>query len=192
MVGGPEEAVRRLDPILAALAPGEGALPPTPGRAGRDRRPEQGYLHAGPNGAGHFTKMVHNAIEYGMMQAIAEGFALMRAANSHELPEEQRFELDLADIAETWRRGSVVASWLLDLTAMALAKDGELSGFSGRVGDSGEGRWALQAAIETSVPANVLSAALYARFRSRQESSFADRTLSAMRQAFGGHLEPTR
>jgi 6-phosphogluconate dehydrogenase len=192
MVGGPEEAVRRLDPILAALAPGEGALPPTPGRAGRDRRPEQGYLHAGPNGAGHFTKMVHNAIEYGMMQAIAEGFALMRAANSHELPEEQRFELDLADIAETWRRGSVVASWLLDLTAMALAKDGELSGFSGRVGDSGEGRWALQAAIETSVPANVLSAALYARFRSRQESSFADRTLSAMRQAFGGHLEPPR
>jgi 6-phosphogluconate dehydrogenase len=192
MVGGPEEAVRCLDPILAALAPGEGTLPPTPGRAGRDPRPEQGYLHAGPNGAGHFVKMVHNAIEYGMMQAIAEGFALMRAANSHELPEEQRFEFDLADVAETWRRGSVVASWLLDLTATALAKDGELSGFSGRVGDSGEGRWALQAAIETSVPANVLSAALYARFRSRQESSFADRTLSAMRQAFGGHLEPTR
>jgi 6-phosphogluconate dehydrogenase len=192
MIGGPEAAVRRLDPILAALAPGAGSLPPTPNRDGRDPRPERGYLHAGPNGAGHFVKMVHNAIEYGMMQAMAEGFELMREAGSEALPEAQRFDLDLADVAETWRRGSVVASWLLDLTAMALAKDGDLSGFSGRVGDSGEGRWALQAAIETSVPAHVLSAALYARFRSRQEDSFADKTLSAMRQAFGGHVEPPR
>jgi 6-phosphogluconate dehydrogenase len=190
MIGGPAEAVKLLDPLFAALAPGVGELPRTPNRDGRDPRPERGYVHAGPNGAGHFVKMVHNAIEYGMMQAMAEGFELMRQAGSESLPEAQRFDLDLADVSEAWRRGSVVASWLLDLTAMALAKDGDLSGFSGRVGDSGEGRWALQAAIETAVPAHVLSAALYARFRSRQESSFADRTLSAMRQAFGGHVEP--
>lgn len=192
MIGGPADAAAELDPVFAALAPGAGDAPVTPGREGRDPRPERGYLHAGPNGAGHFVKMVHNAIEYGMMQAMAEGFELLRQADSPSLPEEHRLPLDLADIAETWRRGSVVASWLMDLTAAALARDGDLSGYDGRVGDSGEGRWALQAAIETAVPAHVLSAALYARFRSRQERSFADRTLSAMRHAFGGHLEPPR
>ncbi len=192
MIGGPEGAVRRLDPIFAALAPGEGSAPLTTGREGRDPRPGRGYVHCGPNGAGHFTKMVHNAIEYGMMQAIAEGFELMRHAADESLPPEHRLPLDVADIAEAWRRGSVVSSWLIDLCASALAQDGELSGYSGRVGDSGEGRWAVEAAIETAVPAHVLSAALWARFRSRQESPFADRMLSAMRHAFGGHLEPTR
>jgi 6-phosphogluconate dehydrogenase len=180
MIGGPAEAVARLDPVFRALAPGEAAAPPTPGRAG-DPRPPNGYVHCGPNGTGHFTKMVHNAIEYGMMQAMAEGLELLHA-NEAKLP--------VPDITEAWRRGSVVASWLLDLTAQALAADAELSGYTGRVGDSGEGRWAVQAAIESAVPAPVLSAALYARFRSRQEGPFADRALSAMRNAFGGHLEP--
>jgi len=182
MIGGPAEAVARLDPVFAALAPGEGAATPTPGRdAGADARPPRGYVHCGPNGSGHFVKMVHNAVEYGMMQAMAEGLELMHAHDA---------ALPVPDITEAWRRGSVVASWLLDLTAQALAADAELSGFSGRVGDSGEGRWAVQAAIESAVPAPVLSAALYSRFRSRQDGPFADRALSAMRNAFGGHLEP--
>jgi 6-phosphogluconate dehydrogenase len=182
MIGGPADPVARLDPIFAALAPGEAAALPTPGRdAAADPRPPQGYVHCGPNGAGHFTKMVHNAIEYGMMQAMAEGLELLQAHDD---------TLPVPDITEAWRRGSVVASWLLDLTAQALAADGELSSYSGRVGDSGEGRWAVQAAIESAVPAPVLSAALYARFRSRQNGPFADRALSAMRNAFGGHLEP--
>jgi 6-phosphogluconate dehydrogenase len=191
MIGGPEAQVARLDPIFAALAPGEAAAPPTPGRDGSaDPRPPRGYVHCGRNGAGHFTKMVHNAVEYGMMQAMAEGLELMAHAGSDRLPEEHRLDLPVPDITEAWRRGSVVASWLLDLTAQALAADGELSGYTGRVGDSGEGRWAVQAAIESAVPAPVLSAALYARFRSRQDGPFADRALSAMRNAFGGHLEP--
>jgi 6-phosphogluconate dehydrogenase len=191
MIGGPEAPVRRLDPVFAALAPGEAAAPPTPGRSAEaDPRPPRGYVHCGRNGAGHFTKMVHNAVEYGMMQAMAEGLELMAQAGSDRLPEEHRLDLDIPDITEAWRRGSVVASWLLDLTAQALAADGELSGYTGRVGDSGEGRWAVQAAIESAVPAPVLSAALYARFRSRQDGPFADRALSAMRNAFGGHLEP--
>jgi 6-phosphogluconate dehydrogenase len=192
MIGGPEAPVARLDPVFAALAPGEGAAPATPGREGRDPRPSRGYVHCGPNGAGHFVKMVHNAIEYGMMQAIAEGFELMRQAGSDALPEDHRLDLDVAEVAEAWRRGSVVSSWLVDLCAAALARDGELSGFTGRVGDSGHGRWAVQAAVDTAVPAHVLTAALYARFRSRQEAPFADRMLSAMRHAFGGHLEPMR
>lgn len=191
MIGGPEAPVRRLDPIFAALAPGEAAASPTPGRAaGADPRPPHGYVHAGPNGAGHFTKMVHNAIEYGMMQAMAEGLELLEQAGSETLPPEHRLDLDVPEITEAWRRGSVVASWLLDLTAQALAADGELSTYSGRVGDSGEGRWAVQAALDSAVPAPVLSAAVYARFRSRQSGPFADRALSAMRNAFGGHLEP--
>lgn len=182
MIGGPAAPVARLDPIFAALAPGEAAATPTPGRdAAADPRPPRGYVHCGPNGAGHFTKMVHNAIEYGMMQAMAEGLELLQAHGD---------DMPVPDITEAWRRGSVVASWLLDLTAQALAADGELSSYSGRVGDSGEGRWAVQAAIESAVPAPVLSAALYSRFRSRQNGPFADRALSAMRNAFGGHLEP--
>ncbi|MDP3414348.1 phosphogluconate dehydrogenase (NAD(+)-dependent, decarboxylating) [Falsiroseomonas sp.] len=191
MIGGPEAPVARLDPVFKALAPGEEAAVPTPGRsAAADPRPPQGYVHCGANGAGHFTKMVHNAVEYGMMQAMAEGLELLRQQGSEAVAPELRLDLDVPDITEAWRRGSVVASWLLDLTAQALAADGELSGYSGRVGDSGEGRWAVQAAIESAVPAPVLSAALYSRFRSRQESPFADRSLSAMRNAFGGHLEP--
>ncbi|ACA20957.1 6-phosphogluconate dehydrogenase, decarboxylating [Methylobacterium sp. 4-46] len=190
MIGGAKEAVDRLDPIFAALAPGLGEVPRTPGREGRDPRAEQGYIHAGPSGAGHFVKMIHNGIEYGLMQAYAEGFDILRHANSEELPEAQRFDLDLGDIAEVWRRGSVVSSWLLDLTAAALARDEHLDAFSGFVVDSGEGRWTLNAAIEEAVPANVLAAALYARFRSRETASFADKLLSAMRKGFGGHQEP--
>ncbi|MDO9501188.1 phosphogluconate dehydrogenase (NAD(+)-dependent, decarboxylating) [Falsiroseomonas sp.] len=191
MIGGPEAPVARLDPVFKALAPGEEAAAPTPGRSAEaDPRPPQGYVHCGANGAGHFTKMVHNAVEYGMMQAMAEGLELLRQQGSDAVAPELRLDLDVPDITEAWRRGSVVASWLLDLTAQALAADGELSSYSGRVGDSGEGRWAVQAAIESAVPAPVLSAALYSRFRSRQEAPFADRSLSAMRNAFGGHLEP--
>jgi 6-phosphogluconate dehydrogenase len=192
MVGGRAETVARLEPILAALAPGKGSIPATPGRQGRDPRPEQGYLHAGGNGAGHFVKMIHNGIEYGMMQAIAEGFEIMQRAGSEERDEEERLNLDLADVAETWRRGSVVTSWLLDLTAAALAADPGLEGYSGHVQDSGEGRWTVEAAIATAVPAPVLSAALYTRFRSRQETAFAEKVLSAMRKGFGGHLEPPK
>ncbi|MBY0299125.1 MAG: decarboxylating 6-phosphogluconate dehydrogenase [Methylobacterium sp.] len=190
MIGGDKAAVDRLDPIFATLAPGLGEVPRTPGREGRDPRAEQGYIHAGPSGAGHFVKMIHNGIEYGLMQAYAEGFDILRHANSEELPAAQRFDLDLGDIAEVWRRGSVVSSWLLDLTAAALARDEHLDGFSGFVADSGEGRWTLNAAIEEAVPANVLAAALYARFRSREHASFADKMLSAMRKGFGGHQEP--
>jgi 6-phosphogluconate dehydrogenase len=189
MVGGEKTVVERLDPILAALAPGKGDIPATPGRAGRDARPERGYLHAGPNGAGHFVKMIHNGIEYGMMQAMAEGFDILRNANSPGLPDELRLSIDVADVAEVWRRGSVITSWLLDLTAAALAEDPELAGFSGHVADSGEGRWTVQAAIEEAVPAEVLTSALYARFRSRQGHTFAEKVLSAMRKGFGGHLE---
>jgi 6-phosphogluconate dehydrogenase len=190
MIGGDASAVGRLDPIFATLAPGLGDVPRTPGREGRDPRAEQGYIHAGPSGAGHFVKMVHNGIEYGLMQAYAEGFDILKHAGSKDLPEAQRFDLDIGDIAEVWRRGSVVSSWLLDLTAQALAGDEQLDAFSGFVADSGEGRWTLNAAIEESVPANVLSAALYARFRSREHASFADKLLSAMRKGFGGHVEP--
>jgi 6-phosphogluconate dehydrogenase len=189
MIGGETETVRHLDPIFATLAPGRGDIPHTAGRAGRDARVEQGYLHAGPSGAGHFVKMIHNGIEYGLMQAYAEGFEILRHANSPDLPAEQRLNFDLADVAEVWRRGSVVSSWLLDLTAAALADDPKLDSFSGHVADSGEGRWTINAAIEEAVPATVLSAALYARFRSRQTPSFADKMLSAMRKAFGGHVE---
>jgi 6-phosphogluconate dehydrogenase len=190
MIGGDKSAVERLDPILAALAPGKGDIPPTPGRAGHDARAERGYLHAGPSGAGHFVKMIHNGIEYGMMQAIAEGFDILKHANSPRLPEEMRLAIDVADVAEVWRRGSVITSWLLDLTAAALAEDKELSGYSGHVEDSGEGRWTVQAAIEEAVPAEVLTSALYTRFRSRQDHTFAEKVLSAMRKGFGGHVEP--
>src|SRR5262245_38197218 len=190
MIGGEAAVVARLDPIFAALAPGAGAIAATAGRAGRDRRPEQGYLHAGANGAGHFVKMIHNGIEYGMMQAMAEGFDILKHANSSGLPEELRLSIDVADVAEVWRRGSVITSWLLDLAATALAADPELAAYSGHVADSGEGRWTVQAAIEEAVPAEVLSSALYARFRSRQTHTFAEKVLSAMRKGFGGHLEP--
>jgi 6-phosphogluconate dehydrogenase len=190
MIGGDKAAVDRLDPIFAALAPGLGNVERTTGRDGRDPRAERGYIHAGPTGAGHFVKMVHNGIEYGLMQAYAEGFDILRNADSKELPEGERFVLDIPDIAEVWRRGSVITSWLLDLTATALAQDPALDGFSGSVADSGEGRWTVQAAIEEAVPAEVLTAALYARFRSRREHTFAEKILSAMRKGFGGHVEP--
>jgi 6-phosphogluconate dehydrogenase len=190
MIGGEKQIVGRLDPIFAALAPGRGSIPATPGREGRDARVEQGYLHAGPAGAGHFVKMVHNGIEYGMMQAIAEGLDILKHAGSPRLPAELRLSIDVADTAEVWRRGSVVTSWLLDLTAEALAEDADLAAYSGHVEDSGEGRWTVQAAIEEAVPAEVLTSALYARFRSRQEHTFAEKVLSAMRKGFGGHVEP--
>ena len=190
MIGGDKAVVERLDPIFAALAPGKGSIPATSGRTGRDARVEHGYLHAGPNGAGHFVKMIHNGIEYGMMQAMAEGFDILRNANSSKLPADLRLSLDVADVAEVWRRGSVVTSWLLDLTAAALAADPELAAYSGHVEDSGEGRWTVQTAIEEAVPAEVLTSALYARFRSRQDHTFAEKVLSAMRKGFGGHVEP--
>jgi 6-phosphogluconate dehydrogenase len=190
MIGGEREVVEHLDPIFGALAPGAGDIPVTPGRAGRDPRVERGYVHCGPNGAGRFVKMVHNGIEYGLMQAYAEGFNILRGAASKELPVGQRFQVDLPDIAEVWRRGSVIGSWLLDLTAIALSQDPELKRFSGFVEDSGEGRWTVMAAIEEAIPADVLSAALYARFRSREQESFSDKLLSAMRNEFGGHIEP--
>jgi 6-phosphogluconate dehydrogenase len=189
-IGGEAAVVERLDPIFRALAPGAGAIAATPNREGRDPRAAQGYLHAGPNGAGHFVKMIHNGIEYGMMQAYAEGFDILKHAGDAALPPEHRLDLNVADIAEVWRHGSVITSWLLDLTAAALAEDGELASYSGHVADSGEGRWTIQAAIEEAVPADVLSAALYARFRSRQEHTFAEKILSAMRKGFGGHQEP--
>jgi len=189
MIGGPDEAVKRLDPIFVTLAPGMGDTARTPGRDGRGGTAEQGYLHCGPSGSGHFVKMVHNGIEYGLMQAYAEGFDIMKYANSKELPEQHRFNLDLTEIAEVWRRGSVVGSWLLDLTAMALLEDAELSRFSGTVQDSGEGRWTIMAAIEEAVPCEVLSASLYTRFRSRQDHTFAEKMLSGMRNKFGGHVE---
>jgi len=190
MIGGEKAVVDRLDPIFRALAPGAGDIAPTADREGRDPRPAQGYIHAGPNGAGHFVKMIHNGIEYGLMQAYAEGFDILKHAGDAALPEEHRLDLNLADIAETWRRGSVITSWLLDLTAAALTQEGDLASYSGHVADSGEGRWTLMAAIEEAVPADVLSAALYTRFRSRQEHTFAEKILSAMRKGFGGHQEP--
>jgi len=190
MIGGDKAVVDRLDPIFAALAPGEGEIPRTPGREKRDARVEQGYLHAGPVGAGHFVKMIHNGIEYGLMQAYAEGFDILKNASSEALPADHRFDFDLADIAEVWRRGSVIPSWLLDLTAIALARQPSLETYSGFVEDSGEGRWTVNAAIDEAVPAEVLTAALFARFRSRQEHTFAEKILSAMREGFGGHKEP--
>jgi len=190
MIGGSKAAVDRLDPIFRTLAPGIGTIPRTPNRDGHDPRAELGYIHAGPSGAGHYVKMVHNGIEYGLMQAYAEGFDIMKSANADTKPEAERFELNLADISEVWRRGSVVTSWLLDLTASALAEDTALTDYSGFVEDSGEGRWTLQAAIEQAVPAEVLTAALFARFRSRQDHTYAEKVLSAMRKGFGGHVEP--
>jgi 6-phosphogluconate dehydrogenase len=189
MIGGPNEAVQRLDPIFKTLAPGIGDIPRTPGREKLGGTAEQGYIHCGPSGSGHFVKMVHNGIEYGIMQAYAEGFDIFKNATSKELPEELRFDLNLPDIAEVWRRGSVVSSWLLDLTAMALTENPTLAEYSGFVQDSGEGRWTIQAAIDEAVPVDVLSAALFVRFRSRQEHTFAEKMLSAMRQKFGGHIE---
>jgi 6-phosphogluconate dehydrogenase len=190
MIGGSDEAVAHLTPIFKTLAPGRGNIDRTPGREKiTGGTAEDGYIHCGPAGAGHFVKMVHNGIEYGLMQAYAEGFDIFRNANSPELPEDQRFNFNLAEIAEVWRRGSVVSSWLLDLTAMALIEDTSLSGYTGFVQDSGEGRWTIMAAIEEAVPADVLSASLYTRFRSRQEHTYAEKILSAMRHKFGGHIE---
>jgi 6-phosphogluconate dehydrogenase len=189
MIGGDADAVRHLDPIFATLAPGKGTIPETRGRDNHDPRVEQGYMHAGPVGAGHFVKMIHNGIEYGMMQALAEGFDILRSRAGAKLAAAERYDLNLADVAELWRRGSVVSSWLLDLTANALANDGHLESFSGFVEDSGEGRWTIEAAVEEAVPAEVLAAALFTRFRSRQEHTFAEKMLSAMRLGFGGHVE---
>jgi 6-phosphogluconate dehydrogenase len=190
MIGGDKAVVDRLDPIFASLAPGAGDIPRTPGRDAKDSRVERGYIHAGPIGAGHFVKMIHNGIEYGLMQAYAEGFDILKNANIEALPPEHRFDLDIADIAEVWRRGSVIPSWLLDLTSSALAESQALDNYSGFVEDSGEGRWTVNAAIDEAVPAEVLTAALYARFRSRKDHTFAEKILSAMRAGFGGHKEP--
>jgi 6-phosphogluconate dehydrogenase len=189
MIGGEPEVLARLDPVFRTLAPGRGTVPRTPGRGALEGTAEQGYLHCGPVGAGHFVKMIHNGIEYGLMQAYAEGFDILLNARSADLPEAHRYDLPLRDIAEVWRRGSVVSSWLLDLTAEALAESPTLAGYTGTVQDSGEGRWTILAAIEESVPAEVLSASLFVRFRSRQEHTFAERVLSAMRHKFGGHVE---
>jgi 6-phosphogluconate dehydrogenase len=202
MIGGDAEAVGHLDPIFATLGPGRGNIPRTPGRDKAEGTSEQGYLHCGPSGAGHFVKMVHNGIEYGVMAAYAEGFAVLKAANTGKKPgvvdaetaplrdpEHFQYDLELAEIAEVWRRGSVIASWLLDLSAAALIRDPALSAFAGRVSDSGEGRWTIKAAIDEAVPVHVLSSALYERFSSRGEADFADKLLSAMRYEFGGHLE---
>jgi len=189
MLGGPKEAVQRLDPIFKTLAPGKGDITQTPGREKLGGTAEDGYIHCGPSGSGHFVKMVHNGIEYGLMQAYAEGFDIFKNANSKELPEDIRYDLNLPDIAEVWRRGSVVSSWLLDLTAMALTENPTLAEYTGFVQDSGEGRWTIQAAVDEAVPADVLTAALFVRFRSRQEHTFAEKMLSAMRQKFGGHVE---
>jgi 6-phosphogluconate dehydrogenase len=192
MIGGAREAFDRLDPIFKTLAPGIGEIARTPGREKAGGTSEQGYLYCGPSGAGHFVKMVHNGIEYGLMQAYAEGFDIFRNAAAKDLPAEYRYELNVADIAELWRRGSVVSSWLLDLTAMALVEDPALARYTGFVQDSGEGRWTIQAALDEAVPVDVLSAALFTRFRSRQEHTFAEKLLSAMRQKFGGHIELTQ
>jgi len=189
MIGGDKAVVDGLDPIFDTLAPGYGTIPRTPGRDPKNDRAERGYIHAGPAGAGHFVKMVHNGIEYGLMQAFAEGFDVLNSRDSETLPEDERYSLNLPDIAEVWRRGSVISSWLLDLCAIGLAKDPKLEQFSGRVADSGEGRWTIEAAMEEAVPVNVLSAALYARYRSRSDERFGDQLLSAMRFGFGGHVE---
>jgi 6-phosphogluconate dehydrogenase len=190
MIGGDQSTAQRLNPIFATLAPGTGDIPKTPGREQPRGTAEQGYLYCGAAGAGHFVKMIHNGIEYGLMQAYAEGFDILRGANSENLPAGLSYDLNVADIAELWRRGSVISSWLLDLTATALASDGNLEAYSGFVEDSGEGRWAIAAALEEGVSAEVLSTALYTRFRSRMEHSFAEKILSAMRKGFGGHVEP--
>ncbi len=190
MIGGPSDVVARLEPIFRTLAPGDDGLPPTPGSRGGTAA--RGYLHCGPSGAGHFVKMVHNGIEYGLMQAYAEGFALLENAGALAQPEGFAYDFDVPEIAEVWRHGSVVGSWLLDLTAAALAEDPALDRYAGHVQDSGEGRWTIEAAIEAAVPAHVLAAALFARFRSRQDSPFADKLLSAMRFKFGGHVEPPK
>jgi 6-phosphogluconate dehydrogenase len=190
MIGGPKDVVAKLDPIFKTLAPGRGEISRTPGREKLGGTAEEGYIHCGPSGAGHFVKMVHNGIEYGIMQAYAEGFDIFRNANKAELPKDQQYDLNLPDIAEVWRRGSVISSWLLDLTAMALTENPTLAEYSGFVQDSGEGRWTIEAAIDEAVPVDVLSAALFVRFRSRQEHTFAEKMLSAMRQKFGGHIEP--
>ena len=190
MIGGDSQVVDMLDPIFSTLAPGIGTIERTPDREGCDPRAERGYIHAGPAGAGHFVKMIHNGIEYGLMQAYAEGFDILKGRASEKLPEAERFDLNLPDIAEVWRRGSVISSWLLDLCALELARDHGLDQFSGRVADSGEGQWTVDAAMEEAVPANVLATALFARYRSRMEQSFADKLLSAMRFGFGGHVEP--
>jgi 6-phosphogluconate dehydrogenase len=189
MVGGEADAVRLLEPVFRALAPGRGAVPVTPAREARAGTADEGWLHCGPAGAGHFVKMVHNGVEYALMQAFAEGFDILRGAAAESLPEELRYRIDVADVAEVWRRGSVVSSWLLDLAAAALAADPALAGFTGRVPDSGEGRWTVQAAVEEAVPATVISAALFARFRSRRDHGFGEKLLSAMRRQFGGHAE---
>jgi 6-phosphogluconate dehydrogenase len=204
MIGGPDQAVQRLDPIFKTLAPGAGSISRTPGREKLGGTAEQGYLHCGPSGAGHFVKMVHNGIEYGIMAAYAEGLGILRSANigkhEHEIdaettplrdPEHYQYDFNLRDVAEVWRRGSVIASWLLDLTAASLAEDPSLAKFAGRVSDSGEGRWTIKAAIDEAVPAHVLTTALYERFSSRGEAEFADKLLSAMRFQFGGHVEKT-
>ncbi len=189
MIGGPPEIAEHLDPLFQTLAPGVGNIEKTAGRENLDSTAEQGYLYCGPSGAGHFVKMVHNGIEYGLMQAYAEGLDIFRNANLESLPEDIRYDLNIADITELWRRGSVVGSWLLDLTAMALAENPSLSNYSGFVQDSGEGRWTIQTAIEEAVPVDVLATSLFARFRSRQDQTFADKVLSAMRNKFGGHIE---
>jgi 6-phosphogluconate dehydrogenase len=189
MIGGAAEAFARLEPVLATLAPGRGEIARTPGREQLNGTAEEGYLHCGPPGSGHFVKMVHNGIEYGLMQAYAEGLDILRGASAKVLPAEQRYDLNLADIAELWRRGSVIGSWLLDLSAIALAADPALAKFTGYVHDSGEGRWTVQAAMEEAVPAEVLTSALYTRFRSREAHAFAEKVLSAMRYEFGGHVE---
>ncbi len=192
MIGGPKEVVDMLDPIFDALAPGLGNIPRTPdrmGQEGEDPRAEKGYIHAGPAGSGHFVKMVHNGIEYGLMEAYAEGFDVLAGKNKDILPEDERFDLNLTDIAEVWRRGSVISSWLLDLSAAALAKDQSLEKFSGKVADSGEGHWTIAAAMEQATPVNVLTAALFSRYRSRVDHTFGDKLLSAMRYGFGGHVE---
>ena len=191
MIGGDKDTVDLLDPIFDTLAPGIGTIVRTPGRneANEDPRAEKGYIHAGPAGAGHFVKMVHNGIEYGLMQAYAEGFDILKGKASEKLPEDQRFDINLTDVAEVWRRGSVISSWLLDLTALGLARDPMLEQFSGRVADSGEGQWTIDAAMEEAVSVNVLAAALFARYRSRVDTTFGDKLLSAMRYGFGGHVE---
>jgi len=191
MIGGEREIVERLEPVFKTLAPGSGSIPRTPGRETVGGTAEQGYLHCGPAGAGHFVKMIHNGIEYGLMQAYAEGLDILKNAGAKTLEPDLRYELSIRDIAEVWRRGSVVSSWLLDLTAQALAENPTLSNYTGVVADSGEGRWTVMAAVEEGVPADVLSASLYARFRSRQDHTFAEKVLSAMRQKFGGHVEQT-
>ena len=189
MIGGPQHAAARLTPIFRTLAPGQGSQPPSRGLDTTKTTAHEGFLYCGPSGAGHFVKMIHNGIEYGLMQSYAEGFDILRNAAAPTLPENQRYDLQLADIAELWRRGSVVSSWLLDLTALALAADPQLKGFVGSVADSGEGRWTVDAAIDEEVPADVLTAALYARFRSRRDHTFGEKLLSALRAQFGGHVE---